>query len=216
MHVAYLHLAFSVFMFHLPSLLLPHGHIDSTFPSAPSSSSFTRSKSVGQAVPDSRKSDCREFLRVNKIRRIRNLMRDNFFDSIKATVEQFLPGHFSVFTYFSFGAMYRTFSLHFAQFCFAGVDMLGLWTWSRQLRRLHARYLTWSAPSLSASCTALDHAESLQKCTTIIISHRLSGVSRVRCPVCPGPHPCFHVLTTSSRHPDSEKPFFFFDGLKKF
>ena len=53
-----------------------------------------------------------------------------------------------------------------------------------------------------------------KKCTTIIISHRHSGVSRVRCPVCPGPHPCYHVLTISPRHPDSEK--LFFDGLKKF
>ena len=47
-HVAYLHLAFSVLMFHAPSLF-PHGHFDTTFPSAPSSSSFTRPKSAGQA-----------------------------------------------------------------------------------------------------------------------------------------------------------------------
>ena len=60
-----------------------------------------------------------------------------------------------------------------------------------QQRRLHVRCRTWSAASLCASSTALDHAESLKTCPTIIISHRLSVVSRVRCPVCPvcpGPH----------------------------
>ena len=45
-YVISLHLAF---MFHPPSLLFPHGHFDTTFPSAPSSSSFTRPKSAGQA-----------------------------------------------------------------------------------------------------------------------------------------------------------------------
>ena len=44
-----LHLALSILMFHPPSLLFPHGHFDTTFPSAPSSSSFTRPKSAGQA-----------------------------------------------------------------------------------------------------------------------------------------------------------------------
>ena len=48
-HVAYLNLAFSVLMFHPPSLLFPHGHFDTTLPSAPSSSSFTQPKSAGQA-----------------------------------------------------------------------------------------------------------------------------------------------------------------------
>ena len=48
-HVAYLRLAFSTLMFHPPSLLFPHGHFDTTFPSAPSSSSFARRKSSGQA-----------------------------------------------------------------------------------------------------------------------------------------------------------------------
>ena len=48
-HVAYLHLALSTLMFHYPSLLFAHGHFDTTFPSAPSSSSFTRPKSAGQA-----------------------------------------------------------------------------------------------------------------------------------------------------------------------
>ena len=48
-HVAYLRLAFSTLMFHPPSLLFPHGLFDTTFPSAPSSSSCTRPKSAGQA-----------------------------------------------------------------------------------------------------------------------------------------------------------------------
>ena len=50
----------------------------------------------------------------------------------------------------------------------------------------------------------------------------LSAVSRVRCPVCGvsllshvSVVPCFHVLTTRPRHPDSDKPCFFCDGLKK-
>ena len=41
-HVAHLRLAFSTLMFHPPSLLFPHGHFDTTFPSAPSSSCSTR------------------------------------------------------------------------------------------------------------------------------------------------------------------------------
>ena len=49
----------------------------------------------------------------------------------------------------------------------------------------------------------------LQKNATCThISASLSVVSRVGCLVCPGPHPCFHVLTTSPKHPDSGKPFF--------
>ena len=48
-YVVSLHLALSILMFHPPSLLFPHGHFDTTFPSAPSSSSFTRPKSVRQA-----------------------------------------------------------------------------------------------------------------------------------------------------------------------
>ena len=36
-------------MFHPPSVLFPHGHFDTTFPSAPSSSSSTRPKRAGQA-----------------------------------------------------------------------------------------------------------------------------------------------------------------------
>ena len=44
-----LHLALSILMFHPPSLLFPHGHFDAKFPSAPSSSSVTRPRSVGQA-----------------------------------------------------------------------------------------------------------------------------------------------------------------------
>ena len=44
------HLTLSDLMFHPPSLLFPpHGHFDTTFPSAPSSSSFTRPQSAGQA-----------------------------------------------------------------------------------------------------------------------------------------------------------------------
>ena len=81
----------------------------------------------------------------------------------------------------------------------------------RQLWRLHVRCRTWSA-SLGASCTALDRVEPAQKKKgTCITSQRpFSIVSRVRCFVCPGPHPCFHVLTTSPRHPDSDNPLCFF------
>ena len=54
------------------------------------------------------------------------------------------------------------------------------------------------------------------KIATCISSQRLSVLSRVGCLVCLGPHPCFHVLTTSPRHLDSDKPCFCFcDGLKK-
>ena len=49
-----------------------------------------------------------------------------------------------------------------------------------------------------------------KKCHLHHISASLSVVSRVGCPVCPGLHPCFHVLTTRPRHPDSDKPCFFF------
>ena len=48
MHVAHLRLAFSTLMFHPPSLLFPRGHFDTTIPSAPSSSSFTRPEGAGQ------------------------------------------------------------------------------------------------------------------------------------------------------------------------
>ena len=41
-HVTSLHLALSILMFHPPSLLFPHGHCETTFPSALSSSSCTR------------------------------------------------------------------------------------------------------------------------------------------------------------------------------
>ena len=41
--------ALSILMFHPSSMLSPHGHFDTTFPSAPSSSSFTRPRSAGQA-----------------------------------------------------------------------------------------------------------------------------------------------------------------------
>ena len=44
-----LRLAISPLMFYPSSLLSPHGHFDTTFPSAPSSSSITRPKSAGQA-----------------------------------------------------------------------------------------------------------------------------------------------------------------------
>ena len=48
-HVISLHLAFSILMFHSPSLLLPHGHIDTSFQSAPSLPNCSRSESAGQA-----------------------------------------------------------------------------------------------------------------------------------------------------------------------
>ena len=49
-HVISLHLALSILLFHPPFFLLfPHGHFDTTFPSAQSSSSFTRPRSAGQA-----------------------------------------------------------------------------------------------------------------------------------------------------------------------
>ena len=55
----------------------------------------------------------------------------------------------------------------------------------------------------------------LQKIATCITSHRLSLLSRVWVVPCVlARTPWFHVLTTSPRHPDSDKPFFC-DGLKK-
>ena len=45
-HVVYLRLAFSTLMYRPPSLLFPHGHFDSTFPSAQSLPSFIRPKSA--------------------------------------------------------------------------------------------------------------------------------------------------------------------------
>ena len=44
-----LHLALSILMFHPPSLLFPHGHFDTSFPSAPSLPNCSRSESAGQA-----------------------------------------------------------------------------------------------------------------------------------------------------------------------
>ena len=106
----------------------------------------------------------------------------------------------------------------------------------RQLRHLHLRCRTWSAASLCASCTALNHADSQQKCTTIIISHCVlccltcplsrvwcvSVVSRVRCPVC-GVSLLSHVsvvfvLCVLPRLPDSDKKvsvFFFLTMASK-
>ena len=51
-HVIFLHLTFSILMFHPPSLLVPDGHFETTFPpltSAPSLPNFTRSESADQA-----------------------------------------------------------------------------------------------------------------------------------------------------------------------
>ena len=75
----------------------------------------------------------------------------------------------------------------------------------RQLRRLHLRCPTWNGLGVRR-WTALTPPKN---CHLHHISASLSVVSRVGYPVCPGPHPCFHVLTTSPRHPDSDKPFFF-------
>ena len=49
--MSYLQSHFFSLMFHPPSLLFPHGHFDTMFPSAPSSSSVTRPRSAGQAHP---------------------------------------------------------------------------------------------------------------------------------------------------------------------
>ena len=58
-----------------------------------------------------------------------------------------------------------------------------------------------SAPPMSnlERCIALRlvYGAGLQQNSTCISPHRLSVVSRVGCLVCPGPHPCFRVLTTS-------------------
>ena len=67
-----------------------------------------------------------------------------------------------------------------------------------------------SAPKMSSleRCIALrlvygaGPRQRLQKIALHHISASLSVVSRVGCLVCPGPHPCFHVLTTSPRLPD--------------
>ena len=48
-HVISLHLALSILMFHPPSLLFPHGHFDTSFPSAPSLPNCSRPESAGQA-----------------------------------------------------------------------------------------------------------------------------------------------------------------------
>ena len=48
-HVISLHLTFCIIMFHPPSLLFPHGHFDTSFPSAPSLPNCSRSESAGQA-----------------------------------------------------------------------------------------------------------------------------------------------------------------------
>ena len=48
-HVVSLHLTFCIIMFHPPSLLFPHGHFDTSFPSAPSLPNCSRSESAGQA-----------------------------------------------------------------------------------------------------------------------------------------------------------------------
>ena len=48
-HVISLHLTLSILMFHPPSLLFPHGHFDTSFPSAPSLPNCSRSESAGQA-----------------------------------------------------------------------------------------------------------------------------------------------------------------------
>ena len=47
--MSYLSISPSLFMCHPPSLLFPHGHFETTFPSAPSSSNCTRPESAGQA-----------------------------------------------------------------------------------------------------------------------------------------------------------------------
>ena len=48
-HVISLHLTLSIVMFHPPSLLFPHGHFDTSFPSAPSLPNCSRSESSGHA-----------------------------------------------------------------------------------------------------------------------------------------------------------------------
>ena len=48
-HVISLHLTLSILMFRPPSLLFPHGHFDTSFPSAPSLPNCSRSDSAGQA-----------------------------------------------------------------------------------------------------------------------------------------------------------------------
>ena len=48
-HVISPHLTFSLLMFHPPSLLFPHGHLDISFLSAPSLPNYSRSESAGQA-----------------------------------------------------------------------------------------------------------------------------------------------------------------------
>ena len=48
-HVTSHHLTFSLLMFHPPSLLFPHGHLDTSLLSAPSLLNCSRSESAGQA-----------------------------------------------------------------------------------------------------------------------------------------------------------------------
>ena len=48
-HVVSLHLTLSILMFHPPSYLFPHGHVETTFLCAPSLPNCSRSESAGQA-----------------------------------------------------------------------------------------------------------------------------------------------------------------------
>ena len=150
-HVAYLHLAFSVFMFHLPSTVTSTAR--SRF-----QSSFTRcEKRVSlpyqelsilaqqhSSLSDSdlaletcqtmekvsasgfQKMGCREFFASPALVKFEILMRDNFFDSIKATYGTISPG--IVFTDFFVWCDVSHVRRHFGAFLLESLmsDMLGL------------------------------------------------------------------------------------------
>ena len=114
-HVISFRLTLSILMFHPPSLLLPHGHFETTFLSARSLPDFTRSESAGQAhlrtsggefvatwpIPrtpqvTSPKSSRRLLLQTETRRPINDPNYDNISDFSKSTREN--PGLFGVST----------------------------------------------------------------------------------------------------------------------
>ena len=63
-HVTSLHLTFSLVMFHPPSVQSPHGHLDTSFLSAPSLPNCFRSESAGQAHFHSTSCEPKEFDKI--------------------------------------------------------------------------------------------------------------------------------------------------------
>ena len=66
-HVTSLHLTFSLVMFHPPSVQSPHGHLDTSFLSAPSLPNCFRSESAGQAHFHSTSCEPKEFDKITSV-----------------------------------------------------------------------------------------------------------------------------------------------------